>query len=707
MTALYSSPATAPPLGTSDHDSVVCRPSVSSSFNTGRTVHAYSRIMGANERAMFSLELRQTKWERLYNTGECALQYDLFQNTIIGLVNKHFPWKTVRRHSNDKPWVNDTYRYMIRRRQRAFMTKGKDDPEYKLYRNKVNRMGKKLRQNFYTNQVAELKSTKPGQWWQNVRKLMGDTKSSPKGPLEHLAAKECDGSLEALADKINSFFTSLCNNMQQLETENEYSKIQVPQIPDAYIIPISNVESQLARLKTTKAQGPDGIPTWILKDFAPILAAPVAAIYNSSIREGYLPQIWRSSFVSPLPKCSPITSVEKGIRPISLTPILCKELESYPVKWLMDIVKSRIDPRQYGTVKGSSTVHALVELMHQLFTCTDGAKYFARILLVDYTKAFDLIDHKIFMNKLKHLQIPDFLLKWLAAFLTDRTQQVKIGSILSDPLPLKGGFPQGTKLGPVLFILQINDLCTSVCDIYKYVDDSSSVEIGQDPKSADTQVAADEISMWSDKNAMQLNAIKTKEVLVDFSKTRTGFKDIIINGEVIQRVPHALILGVTISENLKWNEHIENITTKAAQRLFMLYQLKKAGLPWRDMVSVYISKIRSLLEYACEAWHPGLNTYLHKDIESIQVRAMRIIFSRDITYPDALHTANLLTLKERRDALCIKFGKKMEHLDHKLHHLLPVKRQYIYNLRQQPIYESNKTKTTRANGSLVNWYLKQ
>jgi len=206
---------------------------------------------------------------------------------------------------------------------------------------------------------------------------------------------------------------------------------------------------------------------------------------------------------------------------------------------------------------------------------------------------------------------------------------------------------------------------------------------------------------------MQLNAIKTKEVLVDFSKTRTGFKDIIINGEVIQRVPHALILGVTISENLKWNEHIENITTKAAQRLFMLYQLKKAGLPWRDMVSVYISKIRSLLEYACEAWHPGLNTYLHKDIESIQVRAMRIIFSRDITYPDALHTANLLTLKERRDALCIKFGKKMEHLDHKLHHLLQVKRQYIYNLRQQPIYESNKTKTTRANGSLVNWYLKQ
>ena len=564
-----------------------------------------------------------------------------------------------------------------------------------------------MRSEYYSSQVADLKSSKPGKWWQNVQKLMGETVVSSNGPLEDLAAREFDGSMEKLADKINSFFTSLCDNMQKLETDNEFSALEVPHIPDSFIISQHEVENQLARLNTTKAPGPDGLPTWILRDFAPVLAGPVCAVWNSSIREGYLPQVWRSSYVSPLPKCTPIVSVEKGIRPISLTPILCKELESYPVKWLMDCVRSQIDPRQFGTVNGSSTVHALVELMHQLFTATDGAKNFARILLLDYTKAFDLIDHTLFMDKLKQMHIPDFLIKWIGAFLTNRQQQVKIGNTISDPQPLRGGFPQGTKLGPVLFILQINDLCTSVCDTYKYVDDTSAVEVNNSPTSMDLQVAADEISKWSSDNNMQLNASKTKELIVNFSKSKTEIPGVIINGQTIDRVEHAVMLGVTISNNLKWNKHIENITSKASQRLFMLTRLKKAGLPWQDILAVYLSKVRSVLEYGCEAWHPGLTEYLHQDIENIQKRAMVIIFSRDLSYVDALQRANILTLRERRAALCLKFAKNMEGSQHKLHHLLPNKRQLSYNLRRQPNYTSVRTRTHRADGSLVNWYLKQ
>ncbi len=150
-----------------------------------------------------------------------------------------------------------------------------------------------------------------------------------------------------------------------------------------------------------KAAGPDRIPTWILKDFSHILAGPVAALWNSSIREGLVHDIWKSAYVSPLPKATPAVEIRKHLRPISVTPQLSKGLEFHVVSWLWDLLKGKIDTRQYGTVKGSSTTHALVEMLHMCYDATDASKQFARILLLDYTKAFDLINHHILLQKLE------------------------------------------------------------------------------------------------------------------------------------------------------------------------------------------------------------------------------------------------------------------------------------------------------------------
>ncbi len=660
--------------------------------------------MGSNERAMFGMELKAVKWEELYHLRSCAEQFEFFQDTVMCLVEKHFPYKSVSRHSNDRPWVTDTFRYLIRRRQRAYYSRSTDKETYNFYRNRVNRMGEKLQSVFYKNKVADLKTSKPGMWWKGVKQLMGDTKASSSGPLQDLANKVCDGNMQDLADKINTFFASLCQNMPPLPVTTTIENNDV--IPDKYIIDVDKVEYQLAHLRPNKAPGPDLIPTWILRDFSPILAGPVAAIWNSSVREGFLPMIWKSAFLSPLPKKTPPESVEKDIRPISLTPILCKELETYPVKWLWESVTHLIDPKQFGTVRGSSTVHALVELLHHCYHATDGSKSYARLLLLDYTKAFDMINHRILLEKLHQMNVPPFLLKWISAFLNQRQQQVKIGSTTSAWATLKGGVPQGTKLGPVLFIIMINDL-TTTCPSFKYVDDTTLLHISNDPKAPDLQISANEAVEWSKQNDMCINPSKTKDLLIDFCRsvrTRDEFPAVSVDGEVIESVGEAKMLGVILSHDLKWNAHVDSITSKAGKRLFMLTLLKKAAVPKDDIVAIYKSKVRSLLEYACEAWQPGLTDYLESDIERIQKRALKIIFPTK-SYENALADCKLDTLRDRREKACSKFVTKMMKPTHKLSRLIPNERPNTYNLRHSRCYETPKLSTVRAEGSLVNWFL--
>ena len=159
-----------------------------------------------------------------------------------------------------------------------------------------------------------------------------------------------------------------------------------------------------------------------------MVAGPVAAIYNSSRREGHVPRIWRDAYVSILPKKKPPEHIETYLRPISLTAVLCKYMEEFAVKWVWDIGQDILDPNQYGSIKKSPTAHALVcMLLHKCYSIIDASKQYATILLFDFSEAFDLINHNILLQKL-----PNSLIMWIASFLTERTQQIKLCSTQSD-----------------------------------------------------------------------------------------------------------------------------------------------------------------------------------------------------------------------------------------------------------------------------------
>ena len=251
--------------------------------------------------------------------------------------------------------------------------------------------------------MNNLKQDNPRNWWKNIKSLIGLNKKGDS--LESLAQSECNGDISELADKINVYFKDVSSHLSPLTCN---TVLETHNIPDEYIIPIYSVEQRLKKINTTKSAGPDDIPSWLLKDLSHELSSPICAIWNASFRDSYVPAIWKSANTCPLPKSAPPRNIKKDLRPISLTPILSKGIEFYARDWFMNIFKPHIDEFQYGSQSECSTVIALAHLMHSWLQSLENTKSVIRILLIDFSKAFDLVDHNILLNKVSDIGTPIF-----------------------------------------------------------------------------------------------------------------------------------------------------------------------------------------------------------------------------------------------------------------------------------------------------------
>ncbi len=238
----------------------------------------------------------------------------------------------------------------------------------------------------------------------------------------------------------------------------------------------------------------------------------------------------------------------------------------------------------------------------------------------------------------------------MGSFLLDRTQQVKLGKTVSSVGNPNGGVPKGTVSGNRHVIMFINDLTTRT-PIYKYVDDSTIFEMGQEGVNTQIQESVDLVGIWTNQNDVRLNSEKCKEMIINFSRNyslTSGIQSVTIGEQVLERVEHAKMLGVTISNNLTWSKHVDNIVSKAGKRVYMLYQLKRAGISQLDLVTIYVSVIRPVLEYACPVWSTNVPKYLSDAIEMIQKRVLRSMYP-GLHYDDILVLVSLQSLKKRRD----------------------------------------------------------
>ena len=242
---------------------------------------------------------------------------------------------------------------------------------------------------------------------------------------------------------------------------------------------------------------------WVLKEFAPEHAPVIMDIYNCSLREGYIPDLLKRSIIIPLPKVSPPQEIQTDLRPISLTCTLAKVMEEFCAQQACRANFGRTHASTQG--RGTPATDVLIYNLQAIHEATDSGNFGARMFFVDYSKGFDLIDHSIFVRELAFFDIDTVLINWVRAFLTERSQAVRIGNSLSDWKSSRGGIPQGTKLGVILFAVMTNNLLRDWHLRIKFVDDTTALEILPRNDISLLNVAVNDIHKFSIEHNMKLN----------------------------------------------------------------------------------------------------------------------------------------------------------------------------------------------------------
>ena len=415
--------------------------------------------------------------------------------------------------------------------------------------------------------------------------------------------------------------------------------------------------TKLDRKQDHKACGPDSIPNYILKHFANELAPAITDIFDISIKTGSLPSDWRNANISPVYKKGN-KHIASNYRPVSLTSVCCKTLEHIICKHILCHLEQHkiLTSLQHWFRSGHSCESQLVITMHDLMQSFDR-RLQTDMIILDFSKAFDTVPHQKLLYKLGNYGIKGNIHKWISAFLTQRKQQVVIDGISSTSCSVDSGVPQGTVLGPLLFLCHINDLPLSVSSqVRLFADDCL---IYRNIKTADDQKQLqDDLSKledWAHKWGMRFNA--TKCYLMIISRSKSPWKhNYTLDNHTLEQVSDNPYLGITISDNLKWHSHISKTTKKANSILgFIRRNLRQCHSSLKE--TAYKSLIRSILDYSAVVWDPYLKGDI-QNIENIQRRAARFVkndYSKTSSVTSMLRDLKWQPLAERRrdQRLCL------------------------------------------------------
>ena len=350
---------------------------------------------------------------------------------------------------------------------------------------------------------------------------------------------------------------SLTKDIEQKETSFYLKEIN-PQI-------ISKIN---ASLKPKKSHGWDCMNNYLLKSLAPVLLPTLTSLVNNSLKKGIYPDVFKTARVIPLYK-SGDQKLTSNYRPISLAPVISKVYErvvDYQTRKYLDD-NNIIPPCQFGFRPGHQPAHLLQELVNKV-TDAKHKKHKVAVIFADFSKAFDSLDYRILLGKMKLLGFQGNALQWFSSYLAERHQQTEVNNIVSEKLKLEVGAPQGSVLGPLLYLIYTFNLplaskkLLSLC----FADDSTFILTAENDEQL-TDMLQREISIlaqWFKDNLLSLNVQKTK--MIDFYGTSTG--DIKINGITIEKVDNYKLLGVNINKNMLWETHAQKVASKIRPAIY-------------------------------------------------------------------------------------------------------------------------------------------
>ena len=420
-------------------------------------------------------------------------------------------------------------------------------------------------------------------------------------------------------------------------------------------ITINFVKSQLLSLNTNKAIGLDKISARLLKDAAEIIAPSLQALINKSFHEGKFPNNWKSAKVVALFKSGDRSNCD-NYRPISILPTISKVIERAVHKQFYDFLQENklLFKDQFGFRRKMSTSSALLQFTDSLLKSMDKG-HVSGVVYLDLKKAFDMVDHSLLISKLTEYGVSETSLKWFRSYLTQRSQRTSIGDVLSSKRNATMGVPQESVLGPLLFLVFINDLPRSVThsNVILFADDTAIYYSGKNCIEIQNKINEDLalVKRWLNEHHLTLNIAKSKFVVVGGKQQLKRFQDLKlkIDEDPLSRESSYKYLGIIINENLNWGDHIASLEQKVAKRLGLIKRISHL-IPRTQKLTLVNTMIIPLFDYGDVVWGDRNNQSLMKTLQIFHNKCAKIVCNMkpSDSSTKALDLLNWKTLDARR-----------------------------------------------------------
>ena len=423
----------------------------------------------------------------------------------------------------------------------------------------------------------------------------------------------------------------------------------------------ASVKKSLLRLSDDSAPGPDGVPAVLLKRCAESLARPLAQLWRTSLDTGQVPQACKEGIVTPIFKGGNKGDCE-NYRPIVLTSHISKIFERVVAEKLMDHLEAEelLGENQHGFRRGRSCASQLIQHHHNVLRVMEGGSA-ADVVYLDFSRAFDKVDHGLLLIKLKSLGVVGTLAKWIESFLLGRRQKVVVGSHASEWDAVKSGVPQGTVLGPVLFLVYIADIDAAIGSVISYfADDTRLMRAIAEPEDVCIlQRDLDKVYDWAASNNMDFNNGKFKVLHYMPNPTNQRSRHYLspIGGH-IESVDCVKDLGVVMSRTGKFKNQLEKIVNKARQMMGWIFRTFRTRDP-QPMLILYKAIVLPHLEYCSQLWSPVALGSI-RQLEAVQRTFTSRLHGLDgLDYWQRLEALGLYSLERRRERFLIIYISKM------------------------------------------------